>query len=306
LLSIGINPIRSIAPLKNTSWICDILSLCSSLPLFCLSFWPFFFVGHTCIPSQAPLSYTYRVVNTYPHDRFAFTEGLAYRGGMLVESTGLEGNSTIRIVNLTTGSVIMERHLPETLFGEGATVSDRIAQETETSGFGILYDVSTLTPLGTFPYSTEGWGITFDGSSLIMSAGTSSLYFLDPETFRHERTISVTDRGMPVQNRNELEYINGEVYANIWPTYDIAIISPKTGQVTGWIDLDGILSPKEQRQVGWSAITSLDGNTSIPFSEEDCPNGIAYDPGGNRLFVTGKLWPTLYQIELIEEGKVSE
>jgi glutaminyl-peptide cyclotransferase len=243
---------------------------------------------------------TYRIVNAYPHDRFAFTEGLAYHDGLFVESTGPRGNSTIRLVNITTGSIITEHHLPSPVFGEGATVfGNRIAQETETSGFGFLYDVSNLEPLGTFNYSTKGWGITYGGRYLIMSDGSSSLHFLDLETFLPVRTITVTTDGVPVTNLNELEYVNGEVYANIWPTYMIARISPDTGEVVGWIDLTGIMSPEDEKQVGWSSIKDLRGQTSIPFREEVCANGIAYDTDGNRLFVTGKLWPKVYEIRLV-------
>ena len=250
-----------------------------------------------------PINDTYRVVNTYPHDRFAFTEGLAYYDGRFIESTGPQGNSTIRLVNITTGSIITVHHLPSPVFGEGATVfGNRIAQETENSGFGFLYDVENLKLLGTFNYSTKGWGITYDGRYLIMSDGSSSLHFLDPETFRPVRTISVTTEGMPVTNLNELEYVNGEVYANIWPTYIIARISPDTGEVVGWIDLTGIMSPEDEKQIGWSSIKSQQGQISIPFIEA-CANGIAYDTKGNRLFVTGKLWPNVYEIRLVQESR---
>ena len=258
----------------------------------------------TPVPSRPMQNDTYRVVNTYPHDRFAFTEGLAYHDGLFVESTGPQGNSTIRLVNLTTGSIITEHHLPGPVFAEGVTVfGNSIAQETETSGFGFLYDVSNLKPGGIFNYSTRGWGITYDGRYLIMSDGTSNLHFLDPETFRPVRTVPVTADGVPVKNLNELEFVNGEVYANIWPTYLIARISPDSGKVVGWIDLNGIMSPEEKKQIGWSSIKRLRGQTSIPFREEACANGIAYDPGGNRLFVTGKLWPEVYEIQLVPESQ---
>jgi glutaminyl-peptide cyclotransferase len=255
-------------------------------------------------PSRSMQNDSYRVVNAYPHDRYAFTEGLAYHDGRFIESTGPQGNSTIRLVNLTTGCVITEHHLPSPIFAEGATVfGNRIAQETETSGYGILYDVSNLKLLGTFNYSTKGWGITYDGKYLIMSDGTSTLFFLDPETFRPVRNIPVTANGVPVKNINELEFVNGEVYANIWPTYTIARISPDNGQVTGWIDLAGIMSPEDEKQIGWSSIRNLWGDTSIPFRQEACANGIAYDTGGNRLFVTGKLWPKVYEIQLVPESR---
>lgn len=259
-----------------------------------------FFSEKPRVLSQAPEYYTYHVVNTYPHDRYAFTEGLAYHDGIFVESTGPEGNSTIRLVNLTSGRVIREHYLPKALFGEGATVfGDRIAQETENSGFGILYSVSNLIPTGTFNYSTSGWGITYNGRHLIMSDGSSTLYFLDPDTFRQVKTIPVTACGEPVKNLNELEYVDGEVYANIWPTYKIARIDPENGQVTGFIDLTGIMSPEDKKQIGWTSIKSLRGRTSIPFFQEACANGIAYDSDSGRLFVTGKLWPKMYEIELV-------
>jgi len=259
-----------------------------------------FFLERSPGHSQVPRAYTYKVVATYPHDPYAFTEGLDYLDNTFVESTGPGGNSTIRLVNLTTGGIMREHHLPGPVFAEGATIlGDRIVQQTETSGYGFLYSLNDLGPLGTFRYSTNGWGITDDEEHLIMSDGTSTLYFLDPVTFRYVRNITVTSEGKPVQNINELEYVNGEIYANIWPTYKIAIISPETGQVTGWIDLTGILSPEDTAQVGWSSIESLRGHTSIPFNQEDSPNGIAYDPSEDRLFVTGKLWPKIYQVELV-------
>ena len=255
-------------------------------------------------PVSKVQNYTYNIINTYPHDPDAFTEGLAYYNGIIVESTGPEGNSTIRIVNLTTGAIEKEHHLPVKFFGEGATVfGDKIAQETETQGFGMLYNVSNLDYLGTFNYSTDGWGITYDGENLIMSDGTSTLHYINPETYRFVRNLSVTLNGEPVRELNELEYINGEIFANIWPTYNIARISPESGNVTGWIDLSGIISLKDRTEGGWSSIDYLRGNTSIPFIKEDCPNGIAYDSTEDRLFVTGKLWPEMFQIELIPVDK---
>jgi glutaminyl-peptide cyclotransferase len=250
-------------------------------------------------PAGIPV-YGYEVVRTYPHDRFAFTEGLSWDRGLLVESTGLRGNSTIRKVNLTTGVVNSIRHLPDAVFGEGSTVSGtKIVQETEDSGYGMIFDRETLEQLGTFNYTTEGWGITGDGQYLIMSDGTSSLYFRDPVTYRQVRRINVTAQGVPVSNLNELEYVRGEIYANIWPTERIARINPQTGEVVGWINLTGLLSAAGQEGVGWAEIASLQGHTSIPFEREACPNGIAYDPDGDRLFVTGKLWPELYEIRLV-------
>jgi glutamine cyclotransferase len=250
-------------------------------------------------PPDIPV-YSYEVVFTYPHDRFAFTEGLAYIQGNLIEGTGLKGNSTLREVNLTTGEIISIRHLPNAWFGEGVTVfGTKIAQVTEDSGFGITYDLKTLEPLGTFNYSTEGWGITWDGQYLIMSDGTSNFYFIDPDTYREVRRIAVQAQGVPVKNLNELEYIKGEIYANIWPTDTVARISPQTGEVTGWIDFHGLLPAEDRKMIGWPAIEYLRGNTSIPFEQEASLNGIAYDPGGDRLFVTGKLWPELFEVRIV-------
>lgn len=244
--------------------------------------------------------YRYVVVHAYPHDRFAFTEGLAYSGGMLVDGTGLNGNSTLRRVNLTTGEVVQERQLADEYFGEGVTVfGDRIAEVTEDSHVGFIYNATTLAQVGSFGYPTEGWGIAWDGAHLVMSDGTATLHFLDPETFREVRQVEVQDHGVPVQDLNELEYVNGEIWANVWPTDRIVRISPSTGRVTGWVDLSGLLPPQEQGLIGWSAIAWLNGHTSVPFGEEACLNGIAYDPAGDRLFVTGKLWPELFEVRVV-------
>jgi glutamine cyclotransferase len=251
---------------------------------------------------QTPALPVYRaeVIHAYPHDPDAFTEGLVYDRGSLDESTGPRGNSTLRRVNLTTGEVTRIQHMPSSDFGEGVTIfGTTVAQETEDSGIGTLYDRDTLEKEGTFNYSTEGWGITWDGSSLIMSDGTPTLHVLDPKTFRQVRSLNVTAQGIPVSNLNELEYVNGEIYANVWPTDRIARISPETGEVTGWIDLSGLLSADDRKRIGWSSIEYLRGQTSIPFEQEACLNGIAYDPDNNRLFVTGKLWPELFEIQLV-------
>jgi len=263
-------------------------------------------IGTLAVPGISPRGqggipvYRYEVVHAYPHDRFAFTEGLAWADGTLVESTGLEGNSSLRQVNLTTGAVIRIRNLSPEYFGEGVAVyGDRIAQLTEDSGFGIIYNRTTMEPAGIFNYTTEGWGLAWNGRELIMSDGSSSLYFIDPATFRVVRRIVVQAEGAPVESLNELEYAEGAIYANIWPTERIARIDPQTGNVTGWIELDGLLSPQEKNLIGWAAIDRLRGRTAVPFAEEACPNGIAYDPDGNRLFVTGKLWPELFEIRII-------
>jgi glutaminyl-peptide cyclotransferase len=244
--------------------------------------------------------YHYEVVHTYPHDRFAFTEGLAYADGVLIEGTGLRGNSSLRRVNLTTGEIMQERPLEDEYFGEGVTVfGDRTLELTKDSGRGFIFNTATFAPAGNFTYSTKGWGITGDGTSLIMSDGTPVLRFLDPVTFREVRQVRVLDKGVPVKNLNELEYVNGEVWANIWLTDRIARISPRTGNVTGWIDLTGLLPPEDRARTGLSANASHQGVLSRMSEKEACLNGIAYDAEGDRIFVTGKLWPDLFEIRVV-------
>lgn len=225
--------------------------------------------------------YGYRVVNTYPHDPTAFTQGLTFDNGFLYEGTGLKGKSTLRKVELATGRVLQIRELPAELFGEGVTIYQKqIIQLTWRSQLGFVYDKSSLDVLREFSYSTEGWGITQDGKCLIMSDGTPTLHFLDPNTFAETGSIEVYDENGAVSRLNELEYIRGRVYANVWQEDYILIISPDTGMVTGRIDLKGIL-PEEDRK------------------GTDVLNGIAYDAKGDRLFVTGKFWPRLFEITLV-------
>ncbi len=227
--------------------------------------------------------YTYNVVNIYPHDNNAFTQGLVFENGVLYESTGLYGQSTLRQVELEKGKILQSFTLPDQFFGEGITIfGDKIIQLTWQSNKGFVYDKFSFDLLREFSYRTEGWGITFDGSQLIMSDGTATLYFLSTETFEIARQIDVYDTG-PVTKLNELEYIKGEVYANIWKEEKIAIINPQTGQVRAWIDLSGIQDLENQ-------------NTG------DVLNGIAYDTKEDRLFVTGKKWSNLFEIELIPQG----
>jgi glutamine cyclotransferase len=233
--------------------------------------------------NAAPVSYTYEVVKVYPHDENAFTQGLVIENGVLYEGTGLYGNSSLRRVDLETGKVLQIYALPDRFFGEGITVfGDRIIQLTWRSQTGFVYDKHSFALLREFSYPTEGWGITNDGNKLIMSDGTATLYFLDPETFEKVGQVEVHDGSNPVTRLNELEYVNGEVYANIWLEDRIAIINPQTGQVTGWIDLTGICNQENR-----------DANSVL--------NGIAYDSAGDRLFVTGKLWSHLFQINLIAQ-----
>ena len=231
---------------------------------------------------QAVPRYTYKIVNTYPHDRKAFTQGLVFSGGALYEGTGLYGASTLRKVALDTGEVLQVRRLPEQLFGEGIAIwRDRIVQLTWRERTGLVYDKNSFELLEQFPYSTEGWGITHDGNRLVMSDGTSRLYFLHPDSFQEIGRIEVHDNDRPVTRLNELEYIRGEIYANVWLTNRIARISPNTGKVIGWIELDGLLSQQELRE------------------PVDVLNGIAYDAENDRLFVTGKLWPKVFEIKLV-------
>lgn len=226
--------------------------------------------------------YGYKVINIYPHDRSAFTQGLVFEDGYLYEGTGLRGHSTLRRVELETGNILKIRQIPDQLFGEGVTIYDnRIIQLTWQSNIAFVYDKESFELLKELNYSTEGWGITYDGNRLIMSDGTSTLYFLDPETFNEIGRITVSDGDGPVSRLNELEYVQGEIYANVWLTDYIARISPDTGQVIGWIDLKGLLSPEDKGEV------------------VDVLNGIAYDVQKDRLFVTGKLWPKVFEIILI-------
>jgi glutamine cyclotransferase len=226
------------------------------------------------------MNYTYQVVNVYPHNETAYTQGLVFEDGVLYESTGLYGQSTLRCVELETGNVMQLYSLPGGFFGEGITIfEDKIIQLTWKNKIGFVYNRSPFELLQTFGYTTEGWGITHNGSALIMSVGNSTLYFLDPETFQIIGQVEVYDEE-PVTRLNELEYINGMVYANIWTEDKIAIINPQTGQVTGWIDLTGI-NPSENQSI------------------DNVLNGIAYDQNGDRLFVTGKRWSNLYEIKLV-------
>lgn len=229
--------------------------------------------------------YGYKVIQTYHHDPSAFTQGLVYDGGVLYEGTGEYGQSTLRRVSLENGSVLQQTKLENSLFGEGVAVwKDRLIQLTWQSGLGLVYGKENLTEIGRFSYRTEGWGLTSDGRQLIMSDGTETLHFLDPETYQERGRMLVKYNGSPVVGLNELEYINGRIYANLWPTNWIAIISPETGDVIGAVDLGGILPKRDARGV-------------------DVLNGIAYDSEGGRLFVTGKLWPKLFQIDLVSRTK---
>lgn len=234
-------------------------------------------------PTPAPPpTYTVQIINTYPHDPTAFTQGLVFDNGKLYEGTGRWGESTLREVALETGTVLRSRPLEEQYFGEGITVfNDKIYQLTWQEQMGFIYDKTTFEPVQTFNYTTEGWGITHDDQRLIVSDGTSTIYFWDPNTLQETGRIIVRDHTGPLNRLNELEFVNGEIWANIWLTDLIARISPETGDVLGYIDLKGLL------------------DTSTLTQPADVLNGIAYDAAADRLFVTGKLWPTLFEIKVV-------
>ncbi len=227
-------------------------------------------------------NYTYRVINTYPHDSRAFTQGLFFADGYLYEGTGLYGRSSLSKTTLHAGRALKSVNLSKELFGEGVTLCrDKVIQLTWKSRKVFVYSKDSLALQNTFRLFTEGWGITFDGLRLIVSDGTNQLYFLDPGTYEKTGQISVFDKSTPVTDLNELEYVKGKIYANVWRTDNIVMIDPETGRVTGRVNL------KE--------LTRLSGgDTSYKTL-----NGIAYDEKKDRLFVTGKLWPDLYEIELI-------
>ena len=229
--------------------------------------------------AAAPVS-GYQVVRVYPHDREAFTQGLVFADGVLYEGTGLNGQSGIRKVKLENGAVLQVQRLEERYFGEGiAVVGTTVVQLTWQAGIGFVYDRGTFQRTRTFNYKGEGWGLAYDGTRLIMSDGTPALRFLDPKTFKETGRLIVKDGGRPVEDLNELEVVKGEIFANVWQSDRIARIDPATGVVRGWIDLRGILDAKDAVGV-------------------DVLNGIAYDAAGDRLFVTGKLWPKLFEIKV--------
>jgi glutaminyl-peptide cyclotransferase len=226
--------------------------------------------------------YGYKVVRVFPHDPEAFTQGLVFHKGVLYESTGLLGKSTLREVDLETGRPVKMVRLPDHFFGEGITWwKEKIIQLTWRSRTGLVYDRITLRQIDTFKYGSEGWGITQDGKQFIMSDGTSFLYFLDPRSFKEIKRVQVRDQKGPIALLNELEFIKGEIFANVYLTDRIARISPETGQITGWIDLQGVLPAKDRT------------------GKEDLLNGIAYDARRDRLLVTGKFWPKLFEIRLV-------
>jgi glutamine cyclotransferase len=237
-------------------------------------------VATNAAPAAIP-QYTYEVIHTWPHDRGAFTQGLLYLDGSLFESTGLNGESSLRNVDLNTGKVLQQIAVPAEYFAEGlAPLDGKLFQLTWQNHKGFVYDLKSFKLEKEFSYEGEGWGLTTDGKLLIMSDGTSQIRFLDPATFEVKRILNVVARGLPVKSLNELEYVKGEILANIWGSNYIVRIDPATGNVVGVVDLKGLLKPEDLAP------------------GIDVLNGIAYDAAGDRLFVTGKRWPKLFEIRL--------
>jgi glutaminyl-peptide cyclotransferase len=221
----------------------------------------------------------YEVVSSYPHDPRAFLQGWLWHDGGFYESTGLHGESTLRRVAFPSGDVVQKIDIPREHFGEGlAMVGDRLVQLTWRSRKAFIYDRESFGLIGEFPYETEGWGLTFDGTALVMSDGSANLFFLDPETYQITRTLPVTLEGRPLQRLNELEWIKGEIWANVWQTDMIVRIDPASGQVVGVLDMTGLLPSRRD--------------------DDDVLNGIAYDADADRTFVSGKRWPLLFEIRV--------
>ncbi|MEO1252717.1 MAG: glutaminyl-peptide cyclotransferase [Pseudomonadota bacterium] len=242
--------------------------------------------GAACAQEKAgaiePVFYDYEIVAQYPHDEGAFTQGLSVVDGVFIETTGQYGESRLRRVEIETGEVLQEVALPNNVFGEGSTRSgDAIIVLTWRNGAGLVFDAETFTPRSTFDYEGEGWGLTHDGERLIMSDGGASLRFFDPDTLEETGRLAVTFRGQPLEKINELEWIDGAIFANVWQSNAIVRIDPETGAVTGVIDLRGLL-PDDERRPG----------------RTDVLNGVAWDAERDRLFVTGKYWPKVFEIEL--------
>ena len=244
------------------------------------------FAAQTSVGGPAPTE-RYSIVRSYPHDPGAFTQGLEYFDGYLYEGTGLNGRSSIRKVRLETGEVVQRRDINAQYFGEGITVwKSALIQLTWQSGVAFVYDRANFAPRTEFRYRGEGWGLTHDGSALVMSDGTSELRWLDPETFAEQRRVKVTEGGKPVVSLNELEFVKGEILANVWQSDLVVRIDPKSGTVIGRIDLSGLMSTRERVTAG-----------------ADVLNGIAYDAARDRLFVTGKLWPKLFEIRVTPRAR---
>lgn len=238
-------------------------------------------------PAEEVPTYGYKLVKAYPHDPKAFTQGLEFHDGYFLEGTGLEGRSSLRKVDIETGKVLKQVDIDAKYFGEGITLfKDKIYQITWQTNEGFEYDLDTFKRTKSFTYPTEGWGLTHDADRLIMSDGSATIFFRDPATFKEIGKVTVKDSAGEIMYLNELEYVKGEIFANVWQTNTIARIDPKTGKILGWIDLTGILRPEDMK----------------PGEQVDVLNGIAYDEKKDRLFVTGKLWPKVYEIQLVKRG----
>jgi glutaminyl-peptide cyclotransferase len=262
-----------------------IVIILASIALISMPLWEGDRDTHFTKQSPVPV-YGYKIINIYPHDKAAYTQGLVYDGQNLYESTGLYGNSTVRLVELETGKIQQSYSMPVEYFGEGMTIwKNRLIQLTWKSMRGFVYNKSDFKQIRDFYYEREGWGITSDGLHLIMSDGSDTLYFVNPDSFTGDGSIRVKDSGKPVSNLNELEYINGSILANVYFDNKIAIISPETGEVTGWIDLQGLTAREKN------------------LSKVDVLNGIAFNPKNDTILVTGKLWPELFEIEIQREGR---
>jgi len=238
------------------------------------------------VPAAQTPQYSYQVVHVYPHDRDAFTQGLEFRAGFLYEGTGLNGHSTLRKVMLENGRVVQEIDLPPEYFGEGITViNQQIIELTWRAQTGFVYEQNSFRRLRSFNYPGEGWGLANDGTQIYMSDGSPQIRVWDPVTLQEKRRFTVRDGREPVTYLNELEWVRGEIYANVWQSDRIVRISPADGRVLGWVDMSGLLNAADRAQ------------------KVDVLNGIAYDVLGNRLFVTGKLWPKLFEIKIVPKAR---
>ncbi|MEO1136071.1 MAG: glutaminyl-peptide cyclotransferase [Pseudomonadota bacterium] len=248
-----------------------------------------FLVSTSAVAADDPVEpeyFTYRILETYPHDTNAFTQGLFFEDGVLFESTGQYGQSSLRRVDKESGEVVQKRRLPQSIFGEGSTVvGDDIFVLSWREGTAFRFDEDDFTLEQSYGYEGEGWGLTFDGEALIMSDGTATLRFVDPRSFEVSRRMTVTLRGRPLPQLNELEYVDDQIFANVWQTNAIVRIDPSSGVVTGIVDMRGLLAEED----------------FVP-GETDVLNGIAWNGEDNILYVTGKNWPKLFKVELVATG----